>query len=323
MSERHPGLDVVVVNWNAGNLLRQCVCSIAAAKVADLEIGCVVVVDNASVDGSAERLECEALDLRLIRNEFNRGFAAACNQGAGVCRSDYILFLNPDTRLYGDSLIRPLRFMDEPANRRVGICGVQLVDEYGRVARTCSRFPSLASYVWEMTGLDRLLPTRIQGHFMREWDHGESRDVDQVMGAFFLVRRDLFVRLSGFDERFFVYFEEVDFSLRARACGMRSHYLAQTQVYHKGCGTTEQIRAKRLFYSLRSRLLYGYKHFDRLRAHLLLLVTLVPEAVSRLLLAGCRRSGAQMWETVHGYALLWRELPRLVSGSRRSTSASQ
>ena len=97
---------------------------------------------------------------------------------------------------------------------------------------------------------------------MREWNHEESREVDQVMGAFFLVRQKLFEEWGGFDERFFVYLEDVDFSSRARRVGWRSFYMAGVKAYHKGGGTSEQIKSTRLFYSLRSRILYSYKHFS-------------------------------------------------------------
>lgn len=317
VAARKPSLDVVIVNWNAGDLLRACIASIVGANAPEFDLERVVIVDNASSDGSLEGLGEHGFRLSVVRNAGNLGFAAACNQGAGAGDAEYILFLNPDTRLFSDSLRRPLQFMACPTNQSVGICGVQLVDEENRVARSCSRFPRLVSYVWESTGLDRIRPDLFRGHFMREWDHGDSRDVDQVMGAFFLIRRDLFEQFLGFDERFFVYFEEVDLSYRARAVGMSSHYLADAQVYHKGCGTSQQVRAKRLFYNLRSRLLYGFKHFGTLKASLLLLLTLIPEAASRLALAGCRGSAAQVRETVSAYAQLWRDLPRVLASVRR------
>jgi GT2 family glycosyltransferase len=130
------------------------------------------------------------------------------------------------------------------------------------------------------------------------------------MGAFFLVRRTLFERLGGFDERFFVYLEDLDFSLRAKRIGFDSFYLADVQVYHKGGGSSERARATSLYYSLTSRILYAHKHFNAWVATLLTLGTLFVEPVSRLLFAIARRSPSQLADTVRAYALLWRALPR-------------
>jgi hypothetical protein len=143
---------------------------------------------------------------------------------------------------------------------------------------------------------------------MLDWNHAESCRVDQVMGAFFLIRRDLFESLGGFDERFFVYFEEVDLSFRAHEAGATSYYLANCQAFHKGGGSSEQVKAKRLFYSLRSRILYGYKHFGILSGTAVLLATLLFEPFTRLLLALCRGSMQSITATVEAYWFLMREL---------------
>ena len=147
---------------------------------------------------------------------------------------------------------------------------------------------------------------------MREWDHRANRQVDQVMGAFFLVRRSVFETLVGFDERFFVYLEDVDFSLRASKLGWYSYYLADAQAYHKGGGTSQHIKATRLFYSLRSRILYGYKHFNWLSATAVILGTLIVEPFTRLVFSAFNRSLLQVKETLKGYSILWRATPRLL-----------
>ncbi|MCL5779521.1 MAG: glycosyltransferase family 2 protein [Firmicutes bacterium] len=314
-----PSIDIVIVNWNAGKQLYNCLKSITATNQDDYELNRVVVVDNASTDGSADGLGDLRLPLTLIRNSENRGFAAACNQGAKNGEADYLLFLNPDTRLFENSLVVPIRFMERPDNRNVGIVGIQLVDESGQVCRTCARFPTPGRFFSKMLGLDRLFPRVFPSHFMSEWDHGETREVDQVIGAFFLVRRQIFESLSGFDERFFVYFEEVDFSYRAFQKGWKTVYLADAQAYHKGGGTSEQVKATRLFYSLRSRILYGYKHFSWLSATLLLLGTLFLEPFSRIALAIARGSVKQIMETLAGYMRLWLNLPSLLFGRNGSS----
>lgn len=308
-----PIVDIIIVNWNSGKQLCNCLQSIAATTKVNWRLGKVVVVDNASTDGSAKDITTNYnLPLIIIYNDTNRGFAAACNQGAKECKADYILFLNPDTVLFENSLSVPLEFMERPENQNIGIVGIQLVDDKGPVSRTCARFPTPARFFVKMLGLDRLFPNFFLGHFMKEWDHGNTREVDHVMGAFFLVRRTLFEILNGFDERFFVYLEDLDFSLRASERGWKSFYLADAQAYHKGGGTSEQVKAKRLFYSLRSRILYSYKHFNWLSATLLMLGTMIVEPLSRIAFCIARRSGGDIVETCKAYFMLWRSIPEFM-----------
>lgn len=311
-----PSLDIIIVNWNAGYQLRQCLEAVAAAQLKSLRLTGVVVVDNASTDSSLEGLELN-LPLKLIRNGANRGFAAACNQGAQESSADYLLFLNPDTRIDRNALADPIAFMERRGNERIGILGIQLLDTRGLVTRTCARFPTVTRFIATMFGLDRVLPTLFPPHFMAEWDHMESRQVDQVMGAYFLIRRPLFRQLGGFDERFFVYFEEVDLSLRAFKSGWSTFYLSDARSYHRGSGVTDQVKAQRLFYTLRSRILYGYKHFGNWRGTVLMLTTVVIEPLSRLTRALVRLSLTESIQTMQAYGYLWRTLPRIIAHGRR------
>lgn len=310
MPEAHPPLvpessvTIVIVNWNSGRQLRDCVASIQ-------KFGCpwvhrVVVVDNGSADGSERGAEDQP-GVALIRAGDNFGFAAACNLGARSADGDYLLFLNPDAALYEGTIPAVVGFMDSPANSTVGICGVKLIDEVGHVARSCARFPSVSSMAFHAIGVDRVQPRL--GYFMAEWDHQQSRAVDHVIGAFFLVRTSLFCKLGGFDERFFVYLEDLDFSRRAHQGGWQSMYLAETQAFHAGGGASRQIKARRLFYAQRSRLLYAFKHFSALGAVLVAIATLLIEPVSRSGLALLRLSWPGLKETWLAYGMLMRWLP--------------
>jgi hypothetical protein len=197
-------LDIVIVNWNTGDLLASCVQSVFEADASSATLDRVVVVDNASSDRSLSRLGRFGDRLTVIRNTENRGFAAACNQGARIGTSEYVLFLNPDTRLFRDSLQRPLRFMNDPAHVDVGICGVRLVDQHGQhgaAAVSCSRFPTPTIFLSQMLGLHRLAPRLVKSHILTPAECAVSREVDQIIGAFFLVRRRIFDELKGFDER--------------------------------------------------------------------------------------------------------------------------
>lgn len=282
------------------------------AEVDGFKLNRVVVIDNASGDGSAEGLDNLKLPLTVMHNKENRGFAAACNQGAAGSEADYLLFLNPDTRLHKDPLVKPIAFFQEPENQRIGIVGIQMLDENAQIVRSCARLPTAGRFVSMMFGLDRLFPRLFKSHFMLEWDHRESREVDQVMGSFFLVRGSLFRQLGGFDERFFVYFEEVDLTLRARRAGFQTFYLAEAAAYHKGGGTSEHVKAVRLFYSLRSRIQYAYKHFHWFAAAGVSLGTLFIEPLTRELFAIFRLSLDAMVETAGAYGRLWTAAPRLM-----------
>jgi len=288
-------LDIVTVNWNSGLQINRCVRSVIAFSSKNgLQI---TVVDNGSIDGSIDAIKPDPR-LSIIRTGENLGFGKACNLGSKLGGNDFLLFLNPDAALFPDTLEKSLAFMQDPANAQVGICGVQLQDESGHVARSCSRFPSAWRFFAHSMGVVHFFPRL--GHFMAAWPHDQTREVDHVIGAFFLVRRTLFEQLGGFDERFFVYLEDVDFSYRAHQAGWKSVYLADVQAFHAGGGTSNQVKARRLFYSLRSRLLYAFKHFSLLGAWVILLSTLLLEPLTRSAYALLRGSWPALKETWSG-----------------------
>jgi len=312
-------LDVVVVNWNAGKYLPACIQSLQkAADHAPALLRKVFVVDNGSTDGSLAAALPTQNSPVVIQNTDNIGFAAACNQGARASDAPYILFLYPDATASPATLLDAVAYMSAVENQGVGICGVRLIDEHGHTARSCSRFPSPSRILSDALGLSRLFPRHFQSQHMHEWPHLESASVDQVIGAFFLIRRSLFEQLHGFDERFFVYFEEVDLSYRVHQLGYSSMFLADLEAFHKGGGSSDNVKARRLFYSLRSRLLYSMKHFSAPQALLVAVVTLAVEPFVRLAHALACRSISGVIETVKGCAYTWAWLPRfLLSGKTR------
>lgn len=306
-------LGIIIVNWNAGDFLYKCVESVLAnTSRTETEI---IVVDNGSTDRSTDFLIGHP-EVALVCTKSNLGFAKACNIGAHRAKSEFLLFFNPDAELYENTITETLAFMDAPENSRTGICGVQLKDENEHISRSCSRFPTPLRLTAHAAGLDRIHP--LLGTRMLEWQHDKTRIVDQLIGAFFLVRKTVFDELQGFDERFFVYYEEVDFSLRAKKVGWSSAYLTNAQAFHAGGGTSNQIKARRLFYSLRSRLVYAFKHFSPVGAWTVLLSTLLLEPLTRTGHALARGSWSAVKETWSGYAMLYRWLPQWVlRGSTR------
>jgi GT2 family glycosyltransferase len=313
-------VSVIIVNWNAGDLLRQCIESLIANHAGLVDK--VVVIDNGSTDRSIADLRDGVgplpFALDVVENGRNLGFAAACNVGAALADSEHLLFLNPDARLYTDTLRPAVGFMQDATSANVGVVGVQLIDESGTVSRSCCRFPTLGSYLVHIFALNRLSVFGRMGMRMHDWAHDTTRDVDHVIGAFYLIRRKVFQSLGGFDERFFVYLEDLDLSLRVREQGLRTVFLSHVQAFHAGGGTSSQVKVLRLFYSLRSRLLYGFKHFSGLQAWLLLLLTVTVEPLTRSCLALLQRSVADFRNTWKAHRLLVRDLANIVRVENRS-----
>lgn len=293
-------VDVVIVNWNAGHLLYECVESII--RHGGTSVSKIIVVDNNSSDNSVGFIK-DFPQVNLIEAQENLGFGKACNLGAGHSESDFILFLNPDARIYPDTLEKVLEFMKAEENSKVGLCGVQLFNEDGVIARSSSRFPSVSGILSHSMGLSKILP--ILGSNMIEWDHLSTKTVDQIIGAFFFVRQSIFQELKGFDEQFFVYFEEVDFSFRAKHLGWTSVYFAGAQAFHVGGGASHQVKSKRLFYSMRSRIQYVYKHFTPSKVIVVLFATLFIEPVSRILFSISNKSLISIKETFNAYVMLY------------------
>jgi N-acetylglucosaminyl-diphospho-decaprenol L-rhamnosyltransferase len=304
-------LDIILVNWNAGVLLRNCLESICLCDRSGFELRRVVVVDNASSDGSCDALDDFPLPMTIIRNHDNRGFAAACNQGAKDSPATYLLFLNPDTSLQKDTLKVVLEWAERPKNTHVGIIGIRLLDTNGRVMSTFGRFPTVGMLCLRALGLHNLSLRLLREQLMLR-DSRAEREVDHVMGAFFLVRKTLFDDLGGFDENFFLYWEEVDFARRASLVKSTTIYLPSAVAYHVGGGCSRHAKPQRLFCELRSRILYAAKHFNSPQTVGILLGIVIVEPVVRLAWSVSRVSADAVRDTCRAYFIFWKQLPMLL-----------
>jgi N-acetylglucosaminyl-diphospho-decaprenol L-rhamnosyltransferase len=294
-------VDIVIVNWNSGQFLKKCIDSILFSGNESL-INKIIIIDNHSSDQSIAGISLYN-KIVLIQNSENIGFAKACNQGFRICIAPYVLLLNPDTQL-GDSTVTDcVNFMAD--NRDIDILGCQLLNDHGKVSVSCSRFPTPFRFLIDATGLSKIAPKLFTpAVLMTDWNHLQSRYVDQVMGAFMFMHINIFKKLGYFDERFFVYYEELDFSFRLAKTGGKTFYNAEIKAVHTGMGTTESIKAYRLFLNLRSKLKYAKKHFSRIGYIIVYLSTFTIEFISRLFFLMISGRFKEIKDVINCYKLL-------------------
>lgn len=239
-------LAVVVVNYNAGSYLARCVESVAAA--ADELTVDLLVVDNASSDGSADAAAARVPEVRLIGNPTNRGLSAAWNQGAAAVDAPWILFLNPDAEIWhGD-----LGALVQAGEGRTDVALVgpvirnrdETIYESGRV------FPGVLQAVFHAF-LGPFAPSNrfTRAYRQTSWDRTDEREVDWVSGAAMLIRRSALEEVGGFDEGFWLYGEELDICTRLRAAGWKVLASPELEVLHHGGVSTGRSRRTHLMHS--------------------------------------------------------------------------
>ncbi|MET0381973.1 MAG: glycosyltransferase family 2 protein [Burkholderiaceae bacterium] len=224
-----PLLTTLIVSYNTKELLDECLGALRAAQAA-IGGGEVIVVDNASRDGSAEHLAEHAPEVTLIRSAQNVGFGRANNLALPAVRTPYLLLLNTDAFVPPQSLRLTLDYM--AANPDCGILGVRLVGRDGALQPSCRYFPTAWNLFLTRTGLSKWLPGRLVDDM--DWDHRTVRDCDWVPGCFYLVRSEVVGQVGLFDPRFFMYYEEVDHCLAAKRAGWRVAFYPHTEVVHIG-----------------------------------------------------------------------------------------
>lgn len=254
-----PDVSVVIVNWNTHDLLRGCLASVATETRVSHE---VIVIDNASRDGSAAMVAAEFPTVVLIANTQNRGFAAANNQGLAVAKGRHVLLLNPDTVILDDAIGRMLAWLARHPG--IGCAGCQVLEAPGVIQQTSFRDPTPLNLALVETGLHRLarwLPV-FGRPWYRGWDRRSQRDVDVVSGMFMLVPRPVLEAVGPLDEAFFVYAEEADWCRRIRKAGWRCVFTPVARIIHLDGGgkSTVQIRPRMHVQMQKSHLIYVRKH---------------------------------------------------------------
>jgi N-acetylglucosaminyl-diphospho-decaprenol L-rhamnosyltransferase len=267
-------LAVVVVNHNSGEFLPRCVASVyAAAEDLALE---VVVVDNASRDGSAQRVAAEHPAVRIIENPVNRGFAAAVNQGIRQTGAPFALLLNPDAEITGGTLAALLKVAGERS--RAGAIGLLVRNPDGSVQPSARRVPGLVESMAHAF-LGPVLPNNpfSRAYTMAGWDRATEREVEWISGSAMLLRREAYEEVDGFDEGYFMYVEDVDLCTRLRKAGWTVLFSPEVAVVHE-IGVSSRHMPRRMA-AEHSRSIYRYFERHVARGPLVLLKPLVRVAL--------------------------------------------
>jgi N-acetylglucosaminyl-diphospho-decaprenol L-rhamnosyltransferase len=254
-------LSAVVVSWNVKELLAGCLASLYTSLDGGGISFEVVVVDNASADGSAAMVRERFPQAHLLANAENRGYAAGSNQGLALIRGRCVVVLNPDTLVHGNALGTLLRFMDETPS--AGMAGPGLVYQDGQFQHSAFAFPALAQVLFDFFPLHgRLLESRLNGRYPRSWyAAGRPFPVGHPLGACMMVRREVLEKVGGMDEGFFMYCEELDWAMRIHHAGWEVYCVPAAELVHYAGRSTQQVRSE-MFVSLwRSRFRFFAKHY--------------------------------------------------------------
>ena len=251
-------LSVVVVSWNSAEFLENCLNGVYSdANGRDVE---VIVVDNASKDGSVALLQNRFPQAKLIVNDANRGVSVAFNQGMAASTRTYIQLLCSDTIVQPGAFDALLTFLD--AHPDVGAAGPRLIYPDGRPQPSCRTFPSLSLFAWEFLGFSRLFPRHpVFGKWrMGNFDHSTLREVDQPRGSSLMVRRSMVEQVGGWDEALEMFFNDVDWCLRIKQNGWKIYFVPDAVMTHYGGGSVKKVRPRMIIASHRCCYRYFRKH---------------------------------------------------------------
>jgi GT2 family glycosyltransferase len=251
-------VSIIIVNWNTKDILKDCLKSVyEQTKDINYEI---IVVDNASTDGSTDMVKKQFPQIILLENSENRGFAAANNRGIAVAKGRYVLLLNSDTIVLENAIAGTVSFAD--AHTDAAIVGCRVLNSDRTLQSTCFMFPSLLNMLLSSTYLYKLFPhSKFWGREqMTWWDRQDVRQVDAVTGCFMLVRQDAINQVGIMDERYFMYCEETDWCYRFKKAGWKILFTPDAKIIHLRQASTDQIADKMLLQLRGSRLMFLKKH---------------------------------------------------------------
>jgi len=255
-------LSVIIVSFNVRDYLIQAVASVIEATISvDSEI---IVVDNCSSDGSPEAIGLQFSNVRVIRNERNIGFAAACNEGIRASSGQFILILNPDTIVQPDAITVALGFIKQ--HPETGAAGARMVDGNGTFLAESKRgFPSPLASLFRVTGMHRIFPHSpiFNAYYLGHRPDNLTCRADILTGAFMMIPREALEKVGLFDTSFFMYGEDIDLSWRLVKAGYTNYFVAESRITHfKGKSSEADDHSRiRNFYG--AMIIFARKHLGK------------------------------------------------------------
>jgi len=252
-------VSIIIVSWNTRAYLKQCLESVRVANSQCVQE--VIVVDNASADGSPEMVEKEFPEVRLIRAGSNLGFARGNNLAMTYARGNMFALVNSDALVHVGCLDTLAAFLH--ANSEVGLVGPRVIGGDGRLQRTCRRLPGVWNTFCRTIALDRVLPNwpLFSGYELTDRDHEVRREVDVLSGCFCMARREAVDAIGGLDEQFFFYGEDIDWCKRFADAGWKVVFVPEATATHFGGGSTANAPLRYSIEILRATLKYWRKHY--------------------------------------------------------------
>jgi len=259
-------LSIIIVSWRVKKLLEQCLTSLFKFLPTDLAYE-IIVVDNASGDGEVEMIEEKFKTVKTIALKNNLGFAKANNIAIKQASGRFILLLNPDAEFLNDDLSKLLNTFKN--KKSVGILGCKLINADQTIQPSVRRFPRIFDHILMMFKLHHLFS--LKNYLASDFDYEKPSVVDQVMGAFFMIKREVLEKIGDLDEKYYIWFEEVDYCLRAKNAGFETIYYPDFAVIHHGGQSFKQLKhLKQQWLFSCSRLRYLWKN-ENILAYLLIL----------------------------------------------------
>ena len=260
-------LSVIIVNYNVKYFLEQCLYSVTKA-MRNIE-GEIIVIDNYSTDDSRSFFQNKFKEVNFIWNHSNVGFAKANNQAIKMASGQYILFLNPDTIIPEDCLEKSIAFISSQKNN--GALGIKMLDGSGKFLKESKRaFPDPMTSLYKLTGLAKLFPhsKSFAKYHLGYLDKNKNHEVDVLAGAFIMIPKKILDEVTGFDEDFFMYGEDIDLSFRIQKAGFKNFYFSESGIIHfKGESTKKgSLNYVKMFYKAMS--VFVKKHYGGSRAGL-------------------------------------------------------
>lgn len=285
-----PTISILIVTYNSANEMETCI-----PELLEINAACsieIIVVDNASSDDTPAVLNTWKNQITIVLNPENMGFGTAVNQGAAISEAPYILLLNPDAQMTRDVLVSMHEFLE--MNSDTAAVGPRLVYPDGHLQPSRGSFPNLFIVAAHILKLKRLMPRddrivtsrwNILGRFFKQYAPlSDVQDVDYTTGACVLIRKDVFNRIGGFDEDFFLYYEEIDLALRLKESGFRWVFLDTVSVVHTVAVSSGQLQARSFYERYRSMMIYFCKHGSWIQIRGVMILIRMMALVRRMML---------------------------------------